>query len=34
MIRGIPTLDDLGDVGGRRVLVRTDFNVPMEDGRW
>jgi phosphoglycerate kinase len=26
----IPTLDDLGDVTGRRVLVRTDFNVPME----
>ena len=32
MIRGIPTLDDLGDVRGKRVLVRTDFNVPMEDG--
>ena len=29
----IPTLDDLGDVDGKRVLVRTDFNVPMEDGR-
>jgi len=29
----IPTLDDLGDVQGKRVLVRTDFNVPMEDGR-
>jgi phosphoglycerate kinase len=28
----IPTLDDLGDVSGKRVLVRTDFNVPMEDG--
>ena len=28
----IPTLADLGDVGGKRVLVRTDFNVPMEDG--
>jgi phosphoglycerate kinase len=26
----IPTLDDLGDVGGKRVLVRTDFNVPLE----
>jgi phosphoglycerate kinase len=26
------TLDDL-DVGGRRVLVRLDLNVPMEDGR-
>jgi phosphoglycerate kinase len=33
VIRGIPTLDDLGDVSGKRVLVRTDFNVPMEDGR-
>jgi phosphoglycerate kinase len=30
MINGIPTLEDLGDVSGRRVLVRTDFNVPME----
>ena len=29
----IPTLADLGDVSGKRVLVRTDFNVPMEDGR-
>lgn len=28
----IPTLEDLGDVGGKRVLVRTDFNVPMENG--
>lgn len=28
----IPTLDDLGDVAGKRVLVRTDFNVPMDDG--
>jgi phosphoglycerate kinase len=26
----IPTLDDLGDVAGKRVLVRTDFNVPMD----
>jgi phosphoglycerate kinase len=32
MINGIPTLDDLGDVGGKRVLVRTDFNVPIEEG--
>ena len=28
----IPTLADLGDVRGKRVLVRTDFNVPMEAG--
>jgi len=26
----IPTLDDLGDVAGKRVLVRTDFNVPLD----
>ena len=29
----IPTLADLGDVSGKRVLVRTDFNVPMDDGK-
>ena len=27
----IPTLEDLSDVTGRRVLVRTDFNVPLEE---
>lgn len=27
------TLDDLGDVSGRRVFVRADLNVPLEDGR-
>ena len=27
----VPTLEDLGDVAGRRVLVRTDFNVPLEE---
>lgn len=26
----VPILEDLGDVSGKRVLVRTDFNVPME----
>ena len=29
----VPTLEDLGDVAGKRVLVRTDFNVPMENGK-
>jgi phosphoglycerate kinase len=32
MIDGIPTLEDLGDVAGKRVLVRTDFNVPLDHG--
>src|SRR3954453_9369489 len=27
------TLDDLGDVRGKRVLVREDLNAPMQDGR-
>ncbi len=27
------TLDDLGDIKGKRVLVREDLNVPMADGR-
>jgi phosphoglycerate kinase len=26
------TLEDLGDVGGRRVVARLDLNVPMQDG--
>lgn len=26
----IPTLEQLGDVSGKRVLVRTDFNVPLD----
>jgi phosphoglycerate kinase len=30
MINGIPTLEDLGDVNGKRVFVRTDFNVPLD----
>ncbi|MBX3597917.1 MAG: phosphoglycerate kinase [Rhizobiaceae bacterium] len=27
------TLDDIGDVKGKRILVRVDLNVPMEDGK-
>ena len=26
----LPLLEDLGDVTGKRILLRTDFNVPME----
>ena len=32
MARGFKTLDDMGDVTGKRVLVREDLNVPMADG--
>jgi phosphoglycerate kinase len=28
----VPTLEDLGDVAGKRVLLRADFNVPIADG--
>jgi len=28
----VPQLEDLGDVDGRRVLLRADFNVPMRGG--
>ncbi|HVI97963.1 MAG TPA: phosphoglycerate kinase [Sphingomonas sp.] len=30
--RSFKTLDDIGDVTGKRVLVREDLNVPMADG--
>ncbi|CAN5829282.1 phosphoglycerate kinase [soil metagenome] len=33
MINGVPELEDLGDVAGRAVLVRCDFNVPVHDGQ-
>jgi len=29
----LPTLEDLPDPSGKRVLVRTDFNVPITDGK-
>jgi len=28
----VPTLEDLGDLDGKRVLLRADFNVPLRDG--
>lgn len=30
---GFKTLDDMGDITGKRVLVRVDLNVPVKDGR-
>jgi phosphoglycerate kinase len=30
--RGVPTLEDLPPLGGKRVLLRADFNVPVHDG--
>ena len=29
---GVPTLEDLPPLDGRRVLLRADFNVPVQDG--
>ena len=33
MARSFKTLDDMGDLTGKRVLVREDLNVPMADGK-
>ncbi|WP_034161268.1 phosphoglycerate kinase [Sphingomonas sp. ERG5] len=32
MSRSFKTLDDMGEISGKRVLVREDLNVPMADG--
>jgi len=32
MARNFKTLDDMGEITGKRVLVREDLNVPMADG--
>ncbi|MET3791165.1 phosphoglycerate kinase [Aquamicrobium terrae] len=33
MTVGFKTLDDIGDIRGKRVLVRVDLNVPMAEGK-
>ncbi|MBB4617743.1 phosphoglycerate kinase [Sphingomonas abaci] len=33
MTKPFKTLDDMGEIQGKRVLVREDLNVPMADGR-
>ena len=33
MRTGLPTLEDLPPLASRRVLLRADFNVPLDDGR-
>jgi phosphoglycerate kinase len=33
MTKPFKTLDDMGDIQGKRVLVREDLNVPMADGQ-
>jgi phosphoglycerate kinase len=33
MAKSFRTLDDIGDVAGKRVLVREDLNVPFKDGQ-
>ena len=32
MTKSFKTLDDMGDISGKRILVREDLNVPMADG--
>ncbi|MER8483227.1 phosphoglycerate kinase, partial [Mesorhizobium sp. M1322] len=30
---GFKTLDDIGNIDGKRLLVRVDLNVPVADGK-